>query len=228
MYNSLMIYNVFKSKGFTSFDVVAKVRKQLNIKKVGHAGTLDPLAEGVLIVLTDKDTKKQSEFMNMEKEYKAEIGFGIYSETYDLEFLPEFRKEIKLEEVKNKIESVLKRFIGIQQQEVPMYSAVSVDGQRLYKIARKGKTIKNIPSKEINIKEIKLMDIFEKEINTNIGVKNIFCVRISVLCSSGTYIRALVRDIAKSFSTEGVMLSLLRTRIGVFKVSDSIQVSEVK
>jgi tRNA pseudouridine55 synthase len=221
MYNTGVIINVYKPRGITSFDVVFKVRKALGIKKVGHAGTLDPLAEGVLIVLTDKDTKKQSEFMNMEKEYIAEVGFGIYSETYDMEKLPKFVSELPPEKLKNEIDVVLKKFIGKQMQEVPMYSAVSVDGQRLYKLARKGKTLEKVPSKEITIRSIELLDIGEKEIQTDVGLKTLLVIKIKVTCSSGTYIRSLVRDIGKAFQTDAVMLSLVRSRIGDFLVTES-------
>lgn len=227
MYNTEVIINVYKPRGITSFDAVYKVRKALGIKKVGHAGTLDPLAEGVLIVLTDSDTKKQSEFMNLEKEYVAEVGFGIYSETYDLEKLPKLVFELPMERLKNKIDVVLKKFIGKQMQEVPMYSAVSVDGQRLYKLARKGKTLDNIPSKEITIHGIELMEIGEKQIETDAGVKNLPVIKIKVTCSSGTYIRSLVRDIGKAFQTDAVMLSLVRSRIGSFLVADSTPLSEL-
>jgi tRNA pseudouridine55 synthase len=227
MYNTGVIINVYKPRGLTSFDVVYKVRKALNIKKVGHAGTLDPLAEGVLIVLTDKDTKKQSEFMNMEKEYVADVGFGIYSETYDMEKLPRFVSELPMEKLKNEIDVVLKKFIGKQMQEVPMYSAVSVDGQRLYKLARKGKTLDNVPSKEITIHRIELFGIGEKEIQTDEGPKTLPVIRIKVTCSSGTYIRSLVRDIGKAFQTDTVMLSLIRSRIGNFLVTNSTPLSDL-
>jgi tRNA pseudouridine55 synthase len=227
MYNANVILNIYKPKGLTSFDVVAKVRKQLHIKKVGHAGTLDPLAEGVLIVLTGKDTKEQPTFMNLDKEYEAEVGFGIYSETYDLELLPRYTNKTDIKLIKTDIKKVLKEFIGAQKQEVPMYSAVSVKGQRLYKLARKGKTVENIPSKEITIREIKLLDISEAKINTIIGIRKVPRIKIKVVCSSGTYIRALVRDMGKAFGTDAVMLSLLRTRVGDFKLTDSLQISEL-
>jgi tRNA pseudouridine55 synthase len=228
MYNSFMILNVYKPKGFTSFDVVAKARKQLHIKKVGHAGTLDPLAKGMLIILTEKDTKKQNTFMNMDKEYEAEIGFGIYSETYDLEFLPRFTKKITLKSIKENINNILKSFIGTQKQVVPIYSAVSVKGQRLYKLARKGKTVENIPSKEITIYDIELIDQFETTLQTNLGKRIVPAIKIKVKCSSGTYIRALARDIGKALGTDAIVLKLVRTRIGDFKATDSLQLSELK
>lgn len=228
MYNSVVILNVYKPKGITSFDVVYKVRKSLGIKKVGHAGTLDPLAEGVLIVLMANDTKKQSEFMSMEKEYEAEIGFGIYTGTYDLEVVPEFTDTITLNEVNTKIDGVLDKFIGRQNQEVPMYSAVSVNGQRLYKLARKGKTVEDLPSREINISSIRLVDFYETKLKTNLGDKTIPVAKIKVTCSSGTYIRSLVRDIGKSLNVNAVMLSLVRTRIGDFNAADSKQISDIK
>lgn len=216
-----MILNIYKPKGRTSFSVVAEIRRKLGVKKVGHAGTLDPLAEGVLIILTEKDTKRQSEFMEMQKEYEAEIGFGIFTESYDLEFVPKFVEEVSKNKINNEIEKVLAGFVGEQDQEVPMYSAVSVDGQRLYKLARKGKVLEKAPSKKIQIHEIKLLDFGEREIETDKGAKNIPVAKIRVRCSSGTYVRALVRDVGKSFDTRAVMMSLIRTVIGPYKISDS-------
>lgn len=208
--------------------MVAQVRKKLGIKKVGHAGTLDPLAEGVLIVLTEKDTKKQSEFMNLEKEYITELAFGIYSESYDLEFLPKVTGELSLETIKQNIDKVLKTFTGKLKQEVPMYSAVSVDGKRLYDLARKGKQVESVPVKYIDIYSIELLNVYEKQIKTESGEINVPVIKIKVRCSSGTYIRALARDIGKMFAVDAVMVSLVRTKIGNYFVNSSIKIDELK
>jgi tRNA pseudouridine55 synthase len=216
-----VILNIYKPKGITSFNAVSQIKRKLGVRKAGHAGTLDPLAEGVLIVLTDSDTKKQADFMEMEKEYVAEIGFGIYTETYDLEKLPQYIKGPTLDTLKSHIGPIIEDFVGKQDQEVPMYSAVSVDGQRLYRMARKGKTPAIIPIKKITIKNIELLDTSESNLHTDSGLHNIPVVKIKIICSSGTYVRSLVRDIGNVLHTEAVMLSLKRTRIGNFKVSDS-------
>lgn len=208
--------------------MVYKVRKQLGLKKVGHAGTLDPLAEGVLIVLTDNDTKKQNEFMSLAKEYRAEIGFGIFSETYDLEFKPKITRKVHIQKLERDIEKVLRMFLGKQEQVVPAYSAVSVKGQRLYKLARKGTIPTELPSKEIEIFAISLDKTGSRNIETQTGVSEIPIIQISVRCSSGTYIRSLVRDIGKQFGTDAVMLSLIRTKIGDFAAADSINLYDIR
>jgi len=212
-----MILNIFKEKNWTSFDVVAKVRGILGEKKVGHAGTLDPLAEGVLIVLTGKDTKKQSEFMGMEKEYVAEFGLGLDSKTYDLEVLPHtVDSNINFEEK-------LKKYVGRIKQKVPPYSALKVKGKTLYKEARKGNIDETkLPVKEITIHRIDILDKYEVELETDLGFKVVSIVKAKIVCSSGTYIRSLAHDL------DSVLVSLVRTRIGDYKVEDSVRVSELK
>ncbi|MFC1700135.1 tRNA pseudouridine(55) synthase TruB [Patescibacteria group bacterium] len=212
-----MILNIHKEKNWTSFDVVAKVRGILGEKKVGHAGTLDPLAEGVLVVLTGEDTKKQSEFMNMEKEYIAEFGLGLDSDTYDLEVLP------RVIDTNIDFEKEIKKYVGKIKQKVPSYSAVKVKGKKLYKEARKGKIDESsLPVKEISIHSIEILDKYEKDIETESGVKKIPIFKVKVVCGSGTYIRSLAHDL------DCVLVSLVRTRIGDFKVEDSIEISEIK
>src|SRR5689334_22914829 len=123
-----MILNIYKPKGFTSFDVVAKVRKQLNIKGVGHAGTLDPLAEGVLVVLTGDDTKKQDEIMVQTKVYEAEITFGAESPTLDLEMKPVVREIPLLSDVEKKLPELFAKYTGEFDQLIPDYSAKKIEG----------------------------------------------------------------------------------------------------
>ena len=180
-----MILNVYKEKGWTSFDVVAKIRGMIGKKvRVGHAGTLDPLAEGVLIVLTGEDTKKQRDFTGMDKEYIAEIAFGATTPTYDLEVLPDLsEKQMSLKKVGQGLKEILPRYQGEINQKVPAYSAVKVGGKALNKEARKGKTGKiNLPVKRIKIYEIEILDSVNEEIETKIGNRKIPVIRLKVSC----------------------------------------------
>ncbi len=226
-----MILNVYKEKGWTSFDVVAKIRGILGRKrKVGHAGTLDPLAEGVLIVLTDEDTKKQNEFMNLKKEYEAEIAFGITTPTYDLEVLPDVSsKQLNLEEILKLLKDLLPKYIGEIDQKVPSYSAVKVDGKRLYRQARSGDINEDTLSvKRVTIYDIKILSSGIESIETKEGIKEFPVITIKVECSSGTYIRSLAHDLGKDLGTGAVLFSLTRTGIGDFKVSESKKITELK
>ncbi len=151
------IIPIYKPKGWTSFDVVAKVRKLLNVKKVGHAGTLDPLATGVLVVAVGREaTKKISEIVGKEKEYIAKIKFGETSTTDDEEGEKMKVQSLKLKVQKIKINNVLKRFIGQISQVPPIYSAIKVSGKRSYELARKGKDVK-LKAREVEIKDIKII-----------------------------------------------------------------------
>ena len=220
-----MILNIYKEKDWTSFDVVAKLRGILKIRKIGHAGTLDPLAEGVLILLTEKDTKKQNEIMQLQKEYIAEIALGAYSETYDLEKIPAFENTTSFDT--QEILDVFPRFTGTINQKVPAYSAVKVKGKTLYKLARKG-ALKNteIPTKTITIYNLELLDLYKKEITTEAGVKNLQIIKLKVTCSSGTYIRSLANDLGEALGTKGVLASLIRSRVGDYKIENAKKVSE--
>jgi tRNA pseudouridine55 synthase len=225
-----MILNVYKEKNWTSFDVVAKVRVMLGKKrKVGHAGTLDPLAKGVLVVLTDEDTKKQDKFMKLKKEYIADISFGITTPTYDLEILPEVNKtQISLEDLKEKIPAILKHFEGEIDQKVPPYSAAKVGGKTLYKEARKGKiNIEELPVKRITIHKTDILEIRNEESDTIEGKKEFPAIKISVSCSSGTYIRSLAHDLGEKIGCGAVMINLLRTGVGDYRVEDSKKITEL-
>jgi len=213
-YNKLVILNIYKEKNWTSFDVVAKVRGILGEKKVGHAGTLDPLAEGVLVVLTGKDTKKQSTFMKMEKEYVAEIALGFDSDTYDLE------SDLRFVGIpRSDLRSDLDKYIGKIKQTVPPYSAVKVKGQRLYKKARSG----NINKDELPVKEIEIysIDVLEQG-ETEIGSRVVPTAKLIIRCGSGTYIRSLAHDLG------GVLTGLVRTKVGEYKVENAVRVSELE
>jgi len=233
-----VILNIYKEKGWTSFDVVAKVRGLMKAKvdkkgefneKVGHAGTLDPLAEGVLVVLTGNDTKKQNEFMKKEKTYIAEIGFGVKTPTFDLEMLPEFsEKQMSLDDVEKILKKLLPKFVGEIDQKVPPYSAVKIEGKRLYKQARKGNLDVNIvPFKRIKIYSIKVLGSSEKEIETKVGRRKIPVFEMEIVCSSGTYVRSLANDLGERVGTGAVLVSLVRTKVGDFDVKDSKKILEL-
>ncbi len=193
---------------WTSFDVVKKVRNLINIKKVGHAGTLDPLATGLLIICTGKFTKKINEYMAQEKEYSGTFTLGATTPTYDLESEPEhFRSTENISE--EEIIATTRKFIGEILQTPPAHSAIKVDGKRVYELARKGEEVKLEPRK-IFIKEF----IIEK-----IEMPVIY---FRVVCSTGTYIRSLANDFGAALGCGAYLSSLCRTRIGAFKLEDAM------
>ena len=212
--------SVYKPKGWTSFDVVAKLKPTLVPRptKIGHAGTLDPLAEGVLIVLTDNDTKRQAEFMAMEKEYRATIAFGVSSPTYDLEGpLTFFEPKMRVEELQQKLQEVIPSFIGTINQQVPAYSAVKVQGQRLYKVARRGDPA-SLPSREVSIHSI-TVDKFD---SITIEGAAFPTITLTIKCGKGTYIRSLASDLGQAVGVPAVLTNLVRTRVGDFDISNSM------
>ncbi len=207
------IVNVWKPIGWTSFDVVKKIRGSVKPSKVGHAGTLDPFAEGVLVICIGRMTKKVESLMDHEKEYVATIQLGAETDTLDTE--GKVIKEANITPLSNKkIESLLNTFLGESDQIPPMYSALKVNGKRLYKLAREGKVIERKPRK-ITITEIELLD------------NNKDSLKIRVKCGRGTYIRVLASDIANTMNTVGFLKSLVRTQVGDFKQEDSIPVENV-
>ncbi len=226
-----MILNVYKPKNWTSFDVVAKVkgilRTSTNKKKlkVGHAGTLDPLAEGVLIVLTQHDTKKQDLIMSKPKEYIAEIAFGAESPTYDLEGdLEYFEINTTPTELRKQIEDLVPEFVGDIEQKVPAYSATKIEGNRLYKLSRQGEDVSSIlPVKKITIHEFEILDFFE----TTVGEKLLPVLKCRVVCGSGTYLRSIAHDLGERLGTGGVLMSLVRSRVGEYTLSDSIRIEDL-
>lgn len=198
----------------TSFDMVREARKKYNIKKVGHIGTLDPMATGVLVILVGEATKLSDYLMEHDKEYIAKISLGKKTETGDSEGNVIEEKEVPTLD-REKIEKVLKSFLGQSNQVPPMYSAVKVDGEKLYNLARKGINVER-KSRKIEITEIELLDFSKNEIT------------FRVVCSKGTYIRVLCEDIAEKLETCGYMKELRRTRIGKFKVEDAGKFIELK
>ena len=204
-----MILNIFKPRGCTSFHVVKNIRRIINDKKVGHGGTLDPFAEGVLIIGTGKDTKKLSNIINDEKVYVAGLELGIKTDTLDPEGKIIVEKTVPVL-TKDEIKTVLRSFLGESLQVPPMFSAKRINGQRLYKLARRNIKIKREPIK-ISISDIALIDYKEN------------IITFSVRCSKGTYIRVLGKDIAEKLNTVGYLTSLKRTNVGQFSIKDSIK-----
>ncbi|MBP9214401.1 MAG: tRNA pseudouridine(55) synthase TruB [Chitinophagaceae bacterium] len=196
-----------KPMRWTSFDIVKKVRILTKVSKVGHAGTLDPLATGLLIVCTGKFTKKINEYMGMEKEYTGTFTLGSTTPTYDLEKEPEnFKDTSHLTE--EMIHAATLPFIGDILQMPPQHSAIKKDGKRLYESARLGIEVKVDPRPV----SIKIFEITKIEMPV---------VYFRVVCSTGTYIRSLANDFGAALGVGGYMSSLCRTKIGVFKVEDA-------
>ena len=199
---------------WTSFDVVRKVRNLMKIKKVGHAGTLDPLATGLLIVCTGKFTKRINEYMAQEKEYTGTITLGAITPTYDLESQPQDLKPYD-HLTEQDIRNATQPFIGDIQQLPPAHSAIKVDGKRLYELARKGQEVKLEP-RPVRITEFEI---------TNIAMP---VVSFRVVCSTGTYIRSLANDFGAALGCGGYLSSLCRTRIGQFTLDQSKNMQEAE
>lgn len=192
---------------WTSFDLVRKVRGLIRIKKIGHAGTLDPLATGLMILCTGKFTKRINEFMGQEKEYIAEMTLGAVTPTYDLESEPESMKVV--EDFSNdRLESVFQSFRGPILQIPPAHSAIKVGGKRVYELARAGKEVKLEP-RPVTIHTLECLQRQEERIT------------LRVVCSTGTYIRSLVHDIGQVLGCGAYLSGLTRTRIGTQHLSDA-------
>ena len=205
-----MIINIDKPIDWSSFDVVKKIRNITKHKKVGHGGTLDPFASGVLIIGTEIDTKTLTSISNSDKTYEAELELGRTTNTLDTE--GSIVDEMQIPEIKSNIlVSVLNSFLGIQRQQPPMYSAKKHKGTRLYKLARKNIEVDR-KDVDININSIDLIDF-----NSN-------SIKFRVDCSKGTYVRVLGKDIAEKLGTVGYLTSLKRTKVGNYLVNDSISV----
>jgi len=197
---------------WTSFDVVRKIRNLIKIKKVGHAGTLDPLATGLLIVCTGKFTKRINEFMAQEKEYTGTFTLGATTPTYDLESEPGNFKDTSSITNEN-ILNTTKQFIGEIMQVPPAHSAIKIDGKRVYELARQGKEV-IIEPRKIFIREFEITDI------------NMPVVSFRVVCGTGTYIRSLANDFGGTLGCGAYLTSLCRTRIGESKLSDARSMQE--
>ncbi len=192
---------------WTSFDVVRKIRNLIKIKKVGHAGTLDPLATGLLIICTGKYTKKINEYMSQEKEYTGTFTLGATTPTYDLESIPENEKSFS-HLTEDDIKFATKDFIGEISQVPPIHSAIKMGGVRVYKLAREGKEVK-MESRTVTISEFEI---------TRIELPKVY---FRVVCTTGTYIRSLAFDFGNKIGCGAYLSSLCRTRIGEFKLEDA-------
>lgn len=202
-----------KPYGWTSFDVVKKLRGALGIKKIGHAGTLDPLATGLLILCTGKMTKKINHYQELEKEYTGTMILGKTTPSIDLETdfdSHQDTSQVTLQAVKIAAEN----FVGTIQQVPPTYSAVKVDGQRVYNRARKGQSVQLEP-RTVAIREFVVTDCELPQ------------VKFRVVCSKGTYIRSLVRDFGELLGTGAYLASLVRTRIGPHCLTEAYQLEDL-
>lgn len=204
-----------KEKKMTSHDVVFQARKILKTKKIGHTGTLDPDAEGVLVLCVGKATKLAEYIMDHEKVYEARLIFGFETDTGDISGKIMHKKESAIKEADLKVS--LKKFVGNIYQKPPIYSAIKINGRKLYDYARKGETVE-IPERQVNIRQIRLRDFDE----------NLQEASLEVICSKGTYIRSLCQDIGKSLDNYGTMKSLVRKRVGDFCLQEARTLDEVK
>lgn len=208
--NGILVVN--KEKGYTSRDVVNIVSKVINTKKVGHTGTLDPIAEGVLVLTIGKCTKLCDYLTSNYKEYIAEFELGYETDTLDNtgSVLKSSEKVVSYEEVVNVINS----FVGEYNQEVPKYSAVKINGKKLYEYARNGKEV-TLPSRVVDIKSIEILSMRKS-------------IKIKCMVSKGTYIRSLIRDIGEKLGTYATMTSLLRTKQGMFDIDSSYKLDDIR
>mgnify|MGYP004624882817 FL=1 len=211
--NGVLLVN--KEKGVTSRDVVNEVGHILGTKKIGHTGTLDPMATGVLVLCIGSSLKLVESMMNHDKEYIATILLGIETDTLDI--TGEVQREVVPQNItKERVVEVLKKFQGKIKQEVPKYSAIKVGGKKLYEYARAGIDV-SLPVHEVEISQIELVgDV----------LNNTFQIHVTV--SKGTYIRSLVRDIGYALGTVAVMTDLVRTRVGKFLIEDAFSISDIK
>lgn len=208
-----MILVINKEKGLTSRDVVNKLCKILHTKRIGHTGTLDPIATGVLVCLTDKHTKLVDVLTSTYKEYIATIKLGIKTDTLDItgNIIEENSNyDLNINEINN----VLKSFVGKNIQEVPIYSAVSINGKRLYEYARNNIEV-TLPKREVTIKEIELLE-YNKDI-----------IKFRCIVSKGTYIRSLIKDICDKLNVYGTMSDLIRTKHGKFSINNAYTIEDI-
>ena len=207
------VINVYKEAGWTSFDVVAKMRGILKIKKIGHTGTLDPAATGVLPVCVGKGTKKVESFMADDKVYRAVMLLGVVTDSQDMTGSILMRSEVNFTEAE--AAETVRSFIGGYDQLPPMYSAKKVNGKKLVDLARKGVEVERKP-RFVNIMDI---DIEKIELPR---------VTMTVTCSKGTYIRTLCHDIGQKLGCGAAMESLVRTRVGRFRIEDAVTLEQLE
>lgn len=211
MYDGIL--NVYKEPGYTSFDVVAKLRGILHQKKIGHTGTLDPQAEGVLVICLGKATKLCDILPDHDKEYEATLLLGVTTDTEDT--TGEVQKQSEVTVSEEAVQAVMESFVGSYEQVPPMYSAIKVNGQKLYELARQGKVVERQPRPVT----IYTLDIIEMALPR---------VVFRIKCSRGTYIRSLCRDIGERLGCGGCMERLIRRTACGFPVSDSLRLSDIE
>lgn len=207
------IINVYKEKGYTSHDVVAKLRGILGQKKIGHTGTLDPDAEGVLPVCLGKATKVCDLLTDQDKTYHAILLLGKTTDTQDVS--GEIVKEAEVTSSIKEVYEAVQSFKGTYAQIPPMYSALKINGKKLYELAREGKTVER-KAREVQIHNIKIHEIVLPRVS------------MTVTCSKGTYIRTLCHDIGEKLGCGGCMEQLLRTKVGDFYIEDSLKLEEIE
>lgn len=207
------VLNINKPKGLSSFDVVRYVRKKLNVRRVGHAGTLDPLATGVLILLVGKSTKLFDQFVSFDKAYEATLRLGLTTDTADIN--GKVLKEAPYEHIsQEQIVQAFQSFIGAIEQIPPMYSAVKINGERLYKLARKGIAIDREPRK-ITIKTLRAVHFCPPE------------MKFYLECTKGTYVRQLAEDVGVLLGCGGCIAQIKRTKVGPYTIEQSINLENV-
>ncbi len=211
MYNGII--NIYKEKGFTSHDVVAKMRGICKQKKIGHTGTLDPDATGVLPVCLGSGTKLCDMLTDKDKEYVAELLLGVETDTQDIS--GEVLRECEPVMDEQSVYEAVMSFLGDYMQVPPMYSALKVNGKKLYELARAGKEVER-QARPVTIHELEILDMA------------LPVVKIRVACSKGTYIRTLCADIGAKLGCGGTMKSLLRTKVGIFKEEDAITLAQLE
>lgn len=215
------ILPIYKQRGITSHDVVFKARKILKMKKIGHAGTLDPEVDGVLLLLLGGATKVSDYAMDLGKSYRAEVCLGIKTTTEDL--TGEVLEESNVSDIDiNKIKDILQTLIGEIEQTPPIYSAVKVKGKKLYEYARAGKFDVKIPSRKVNIYDVEFIE------GSDYYRDNKFYFSINISCGKGTYVRTIATDIGKKLNLPSTMSKLTRTRSGKIELDNCLTLSEVE
>jgi len=204
---------VNKPKGITSFDVIRKLKKILKTKKIGHTGTLDPLATGVMLVCVGKATKLASDLEAKDKVYIADFDIGYATDTYDIEGKKIAENTIEIS--KENLEQSIKKFIGNIKQIPPMYSAIKIDGNKLYHLARKGIEVER-PERDVTIEYINLLDFKDNK------------AKIETKVSKGCYIRSLIYDIGQDLGTYATMITLQRKQVGDYSLENSYSLEQIE
>lgn len=212
------VFNIFKPKGISSYQVVKEVRNILNISKVGHTGTLDPSASGVLLICLGQATKIAEFLVGMKKHYQGEMILGISTDTQDSEGKIIQKREVGTDIDEKRIKDIFQKYEGTIDQMPPMFSAAHYKGERLYRLARKGIEVKR------NLKKVKIYQLnlinFYQEVNP--------IVKFEVICSKGTYIRTLCNDIGDELGCGAYLSNLVRKKVGNFSIEDSLNLEELK